>query len=348
MPQVRAHAALLLLALLLLTGCQRAPELYQDRLLAFGTLVEISLYGVTPEQGRAASERLQQQFQAQQQAWNPWQPGALAAVNAALAAGGEATIDAQLAQLIERGQALAALSGDRFNPAIGGLIELWGFHLADSALPSAAPEPRAVTQILAQQPRMADLRLEGLKVSSRNPAVQLDFGAFAKGYAVDLALDTLREMGVENALVNAGGDLRTLGRPGARRWRIGIRNPREAGVLASLEVDGGESVFTSGDYERFFEHDGRRYHHILDPATGYPAGGVRSVTVVHQDAMTADAAATALFVAGPQAWPEVARAMGVNDVMLIDEQGRAYMTPTMAERIQLERQPAPPILIRPL
>jgi thiamine biosynthesis lipoprotein len=348
MPQVRLRAALILLTLLLLTACQPAPEIYHDRMLAFGTLVDISLYGVTPDQGRAASARLQQQFQAQHQAWNPWQPGPLATVNAALAAGRGVAVDAQLAHLIERGQALAALSGDRFNPAIGGLIDLWGFNRADSAMPAAAPDPQALTQALAQRPQMLDISLDGLRISSRNPAVQLDFGAFAKGYAVDLALDTLREMGIENALINAGGDLRTSGRPGARRWRIGISNPREAGVLASLEVDGGESVFTSGDYERFFEHDGRRYHHILDPATGYPAGGVRSVTIVHQDAVTADAAATALFVAGPEAWPEVARAMGVNDVMLIDEQGRAHMTPTMAERIRFERQPAPPILIRPL
>lgn len=348
MPQVRLLAAPVLLALLLLAGCQRAPELYQDRMLAFGTLVDISLYGVTPEQGRAVSARLQQQFLAQQQAWNPWQPGALATLNAALAAGHGTTVDAQLAHLIARGRALAAASGDRFNPAIGNLIELWGFHRADSALPSAVPAPQAVDQALAQRPRMVDLQLDGLQVSSRNPAVQLDLGALAKGYAVDLALETLREMGVENALVNAGGDLRTLGRPGKRPWRIGIKNPREPGVLASLEVDAGESVFTSGDYERFFEHAGGRYHHILDPATGYPAGGVRSVTIVHDDAVTADAAATALFVAGPEAWPAVARAMDVRQVMLIDAQGRAQMTPAMAERIQFERQPAPPILIRPL
>jgi thiamine biosynthesis lipoprotein len=98
-------------------------------------------------------------------------------------------------------------------------------------------------------------------------------------------------------------------------------------------------VFTSGDYERFFEHEGQRYHHIIDPRSGYPAGAVVSATVIHPVAATADAAATALFVAGPDAWPAIARQMGVKYVMLVDREGRIHMNPAMQTRLTFEFEP---------
>ena len=141
---------------------------------------------------------------------------------------------------------------------------------------------------------------------------------------------------VENAIINAGGDLRVIGQHGNRPWRIGIRHPRESRILASIEVSGDTSVFTSGDYERFFEVDGQRYHHIIDPRTGYPASSTTSVTIIHSNAATADAAATALFVAGPDQWPSTARNMGIRYVMLIDKQGTIHMNPAMQSRIHFE------------
>ncbi|MBT8130408.1 MAG: FAD:protein FMN transferase, partial [Gammaproteobacteria bacterium] len=151
----------------------------------------------------------------------------------------------------------------------------------------------------------------------------------------DLALDYLQARGVEHAIINAGGDLRVIGRHGQRPWRIGIRHPRNNDVIAWLDTEAGESVFTSGDYERFYMHEGRRYHHILDPRTGYPAGGATSVSVIHGDAGTADAAATALFVAGPERWHEIARSMGIKYVMLIDSDMRIHMNPAMQQRVHL-------------
>ena len=149
---------------------------------------------------------------------------------------------------------------------------------------------------------MSDLHIDGIHLSSTNPTVQLDFGAFGKGYGIDLAIEKLRKMGIENAIVNAGGDLRAIGSRSGTPWRIAIRRPSGAGVLGVIKTDSDESIFTSGDYERNFVWQGVRYHHIIDPRTGYPAKGVSSVTVIHTDATTADAAATALFVAGMKDW----------------------------------------------
>jgi thiamine biosynthesis lipoprotein len=114
-------------------------------------------------------------------------------------------------------------------------------------------------------------------------------------------------------------------------------------VIASIDVSGDESVFTSGDYERFFESGGRRYHHIIDPRTGYPAMGTRSVTVVCSNGAVADAAATALFVAGPDKWPAIAESMGVDQVMLIASDGRVQMTASMEKRIHFENGYSPAV-----
>jgi len=104
-------------------------------------------------------------------------------------------------------------------------------------------------------------------------------------------------------------------------------------------------IFTSGDYERFFEYEGKRYHHIIDPRDGYPARGTRSVTVLHERGSTADAAATALFVAGPSRWQEIARRMGIDRVMLVDDRGQIHISLAMAQRVQFLDSPPPTLQV---
>ncbi|HSH29145.1 MAG TPA: FAD:protein FMN transferase, partial [Thiohalobacter sp.] len=123
--------------------------------------------------------------------------------------------------------------------------------------------------------------------------------------------------------------------------------PRAPGVLASIATRGDESIFTSGDYERYFEVNGKRYHHIIDPRSGYPANATASLTVIHTEAATADAAATALFVAG-DAWPRVAAGMGIEQVMRVRPDGTVELTPAMAERIRFETETEPAVVLREL
>ena len=115
---------------------------------------------------------------------------------------------------------------------------------------------------------------------STNPAVQLDLGGYAKGYALDVAAAILQAHGVKNALVNIGGNVIALGTHGDRPWRVGIQHPRKPGTLATLDLHDGEAIGTSGDYQRYFELDGKRYCHLIDPRTGHPAHGMQSVTVL--------------------------------------------------------------------
>ena len=330
------------LLLLGLAGCERAPEVHRHAFFAFGTLVELSVTGTDARRAAGAADAVEQTFQDYHQLWHAWHPGPLADLNEALAAGRGTRPEPSIRQLLERATPLAEASGHRFDPAIGGLVRLWGFH-ADTPAQGPPPSAAALRTWREHKPSLADLYWEGDRVFSRNPALRLDFGAFAKGQALDQAIERLRELDIRHAIVNAGGDLRAIGRRADRPWHIGIRHPRAPGMIASLSMEADESLFTSGDYERFFEYQGQRYHHILDPFTGLPAGETTSVTVLHADATTADAAATALFVAGPEHWQEVARAMGVRHVMLIDGEGVAHLSPAMAARIQFETDPPPPV-----
>jgi len=338
-------AAVALLLALALAGCGEAREpFYHQRLLAFGTLVDVSLWGVDPELATTAFRVLGEEFNWMHEAWHAWRPGTLTALNRQLQAGAPFTPDPAVLPLVELGSSFAAASGHLFNPAIGRLIALWGYQ-ADE--PGKAPPPaEAIADLVRRNPRMDDIVREGEWLRCRNPAVQLDFGGFAKGYGVDRAAERLKALGVRNAIVAAAGDIRVMGQRGERPWRIGIRHPRQAGVLASIDLEGDENISTSGDYERYFEHEGRRYHHIFDPRTGYPAEGTASVTVVTRGGALADAGATALFVAGPEGWPRTAAGLGIDQVLLVASDGTVHLTPGMAARVRFEVSPPPPLRVR--
>jgi len=218
---------------------------------------------------------------------------------------------------------------------IGNALDVWGFH-TDEPVQGRLPDFGAVRALADAAPSMQDLIIQGEYVSSTNPSVSLDFGGFAKGVALDMAVAKLKALGIENAIVNAGGDLNTLGDAGERLWKLGIRDPRDWGVIASVELMGGENLYTSGNYERFVEADGVRYAHILDPRTAMPVDHVISASVIHSDGALADAAATALIVAGPKEWPEIAQRMGITYAMLVDKQGTVYASPEMLARITFE------------
>jgi len=337
----RPFLILLLTVLLALAGCQRNP-IWQREFYAMGTLVSVEIYGLPEDTAERAMDRVENDFQAMHHAWHAWEGGPLVQLNQALARGETVQLPDVLAPLIPPAIRLANQSDNLFNPALGRLFRLWGFQGNERHQP---PDPQAIQAILDQHPRMSDLVLESQRIRSTNPAVQIDLGGFAKGWAVDRVIEELRQQGVKNAIVNAGGDLRAIGRHGQRPWRIGIRNPRGEGAIAAVEVSGDESVFTSGDYERYFEYQGQRYHHILDPRSGRPARGTRSLTVIYPEAATADAAATALFVAGDD-WPRIAHQLGVTQVLRIRSDGVAEMSPAMAAHLEWIEKPVQKPVIR--
>ena len=323
---------IILLCLLLLSACQRDDE-QSAELYVFGTIVEIKLWGASPQEAGHAFAEIQQMFQAMHRDWHAWEPGRVVDINKAFAEGRTATGDEDIVEMIRRSQPLETATGGRFNPAIGALIRLWGFHTSDYPIEGPPPSASQISAIMNLHPSSHDIHINGMELSSDNPAVQLDFGGIAKGYAVDLTIERLRSLGINNAIVNAGGDLRAMGTHGDRPWRVAVRKPG-GGTVGSVQVQGDESIFTSGNYERFRQDKTERYPHILDPGTGWPAKDIASVTLITEEGVLADAAATALVVAGLDGWPDVARALNLQQIAIVDENGTVYLTPEMEKRLQ--------------
>lgn len=329
-----------------LTSCDSEPRARQAKFYAFGTEIDVSLYDVDSPTADQTVEVLEQAFSNVDNTWHAWQPSTLTAINDAISEGKPVTISEDVAELINLAKDLAINSQHLFNPAAGKLFELWGFHQDNWFESHPPPSQQAISEWLISAPTMEQIQITNGVLTSQNPIVKLGFGGFAKGFAVDTAISALQQQGITNAIVNIGGDLRAIGSHGKRPWVIGIRHPRQEGMVASIALHNDESVFTSGDYERFFEFEGTRYPHIIDPRTGYPADQATSVTVLHSNASKADAAATALFVAGTN-WPTVAHLMGINHVMLIRPDGQIEMSPQMAERTRLINN-SKPAIIRPI
>lgn len=330
-----------------LSACQPSEpgkEVYQQQLFTFGTLVDITILSDDSEQAKKAINAVSSEFDRLHSLWHPWNNGVLGQINKKLALSEPTEIitEQSIFKLIEDSKSLSEKSNGLFNPAIGQLVRLWQFDkIEQDDYQFKIPEPKTIQDLLAQNPQMQDILIQAQQISSNNPSTLLDFGAFAKGVAIEKMIQLLKTYHIDNALINAGGDLKVLGSKNGKAWRIGIKNPANVhdpakqAIIAAINLNDNETLFTSGNYERFFEFKGKRYHHIIDPRTGYPAIGTQSVTVLTQDAALADAASTALFIAGPKLWPDIAKKMGIQYVMLISEDNTIYMTPAMAERVEL-------------
>jgi FAD:protein FMN transferase len=191
----------------------------------------------------------------------------------------------------------ARISDGAFDISVKPLVDLWGFYDVSTA---SVPEPAEIEAVLSRVGFDSISYNRDARQVTLELGVSLDFGAIAKGYAVDLAIDALRSRSVPAALVNLGGNVGVLGlAPGGRPWVIGIRHPRSDKLISKVSITEG-AVATSGDYDRYFEVDGQRYSHLLDPRTGYPVVGLYSLSVVAPNATTADALSTAAFILGPE------------------------------------------------
>jgi len=332
----------LLAAAWLLAGCGQ-PAPWRQESYVFGTRVELLIAGVPEAQARAAGSRVLQEFDRLHRTYHAWQPSELSALNDAIAAGRPQEVTAEFAGYIREAKAVAAAGDNLFDPGIGRLIALWGFHTDD--IQPRLPDIAAVKSLVAQHPSIADLRVDGNRVSSRNPSVAIDFGGYLKGVALDRAAASLKQDGVANALINIGGNVMALGTRDAAGtpWRIGIQHPRPQGVggapLATLELRDGEAIGTSGDYHRYFEVDGRRYCHLLDPRTGFPADATQAVTVLiapgASTGMRSDALSKPIFIAGRD-WRGMSRKLGVDAVLRVGADGTASATPAMQARLKIE------------
>jgi FAD:protein FMN transferase len=331
----RAVAAALALTIVgaTLAGCaERGTRLFEQRLYSMGTWVDVTIGAESERLAAAAIADVESMLRRFEVDYYAWADGELARVNETLRDGREAEVGEELAALLVEARRLAAASGGAFEPGVGELVEMWGFHTAPAA-DASDPAPGAIEEWRRSAVRIEGLSIDAGLVRANGRRVKLDLGGIAKGEAVDRAIELLRRHGIRDALVNAGGDVRVIGTNRQRPWRIGIQAPRGEGLLGVIELADGEAAFTSGDYERFFERDGVRRHHILDPRTGYPVTDTQAVTVVAATGVDADAAATAVFVAGENDWRHTAAAMGIDAALRVGTDGTVQTTSIMRERL---------------
>lgn len=309
-----------------------------------GTIVSVSIYGVDAAKAQAGVDAVAKQMRLIANRWRAWRKSRLTQINHLLEAGKPVKLTPRETQIMRQAMRVSKRSGYLFDPAIGKLVGLWGFHT--DVRPNVPPPPMSeIRTLVREHPSMADLSITHNVLRSSNPAVQLDFGGFAKAIGINRGIAALRRLGINNAIVNGGGDMRVIGSKGGKPWHIGIERPRGKGVIAAVNMQGDESIYTSGDYERFFIYHGKRYHHIIDPRTGMPAPLVTSVTVISQDPAIAEAADKALFIAGPAGFSKMTAQLGVKQAMLIDAKGTVYMTPAMAKRVHYVIKPAPKTVV---
>ena len=319
-------------------SCSHEP-LYQSQSYVFGTLVDVTIYGEEKSRAHELANDVLQDFQGLHNRLHAWQEGSdLSKLNEAFAEGNRPMpISSELADIINNAKQLSVQSKGLFNPAIGRLINQWGFQ-RDQFTPVKI-DKGAIAELVKADPEMTDIVInENNTAYSTNRKVRLDLGGYAKGYALDRAAVYLRRHGVKDALINIGGNIIAIGKHGDKPWRVGIQDPRKPGPIATLDLEDGWAIGTSGDYQRYFELDGRRYCHIIDPRNGYPAQGTESVTVLVPPGASAgtlsDVASKPIFISPPEERANAARNMGISNVMIVDTQGRIFVSAEMRKRLQ--------------
>lgn len=259
----------ILLLISLLMGCAASEPCAQQTVFCMDTVMDIQIWGKDCRQAMEAVVELLQDLE------KTWSATDEASLLSELNRGEGKPNDRQQA-LLDQALALRDRTGGAFDPQLGNVIALWGFYDDAYRVPGS----------------------EELKNAMLHP--KWDLGAVVKGYAGSRIGALLENYEVDRAMINLGGNVQTYGsKPDGQSWKVGIQNPAGGDALGVLSVTGTMAVVTSGDYQRYFELDGVRYHHILDPKTGLPAdGGLRSVTVICADGTVADGLSTALFVMG--------------------------------------------------
>ena len=275
-----------------LTACLKTPESSSE--FAFNTLCTITLYGGRPAVFREIFERLRE---LENSLSIHIEGSDIDRINRA--AGIEAvTVNDDVYFLIERALFFADLSGGAFDPGIGPVVSLWGITGDNPRLPAEEEINKALALVNRHEIILDPVTKS---VFLAKPGMMLDLGAIAKGYAADEAALIIKKAKIKQAIIDLGGNILCVGsKQDNQPWNIGIQNPYgDRGVSLGYVRTGEKSIVSSGVYERFFEHEGERYHHIFNPADGFPVkNGLLSVTIISTLSLDADALSTAVFVLG--------------------------------------------------
>lgn len=306
--------------------------------VAMGTDVRVTVWAADGIAAESAMSSVFAEFDRLDALLSVWKPQSdVVRINAA-AGGPPVSVSTDTLAVIKAGLDASRLTGGAFDMTFGALADVWKFdHDQDDRVPDAAEIEARLPQVDYRAVRVDEA---GASVSLARPGVRLHLGGIGKGYAVDRAVALLRERGFRDFMIHAGGDLYVGGQPGERPWRLGINDPRGAPEesFATLELRD-RTLSTSGDYERFFIQDGVRYHHLLDPSTGRPARGCRSVSIVAPTALQADALSTGVFILGPEKGMALVERLADVDAVIVTADSRVLISSGLQGKVNVLRPP---------
>ncbi len=326
-------AGLMLLMLTGLTGCAAQEQKKHTRTVFFmDTQVDITYYHPSAQVAQTDIAEMFAEMQRLESILSRQATGSdLDRINAA--AGREAVeVNPETIFVLRSALEFAELSNGAFDPTVAPLLEVWGFGGDFPAVPTQEELSRARELV---NYRLVEIDEEKSSVFLPMPEMRLDLGGIAKGYIVDRGQESIREL-ASASFINAGGDISIRGRkPSGEDWRIAVQDPDNPDrFMAIITMEEG-SVATSGDYQRFFEEEGQRYHHIIDPFTGMPAFELSSVTVVASDTMTADAISTAVFVLGLEKGLALVESLPGVEAILMDNSREIVYTNGLEGQIEI-------------
>ncbi len=325
---------IILMCAVILGGCASEEVETERQVFAMDTIMTFTAYGENGAEGVSQAIALVNSFEKMLDPENE-----LSEVYELNHAGGEPTVVPwQLSEMLEMGSQIYSRSDGRFDLSVYPLVKLWGFVDGEYYVPTEEEVDEAILKV-----GMSDIEISAFEDSQSSivkmPAgMQVSFASMAKGFASDYCIAAMKQQGVQSAIISLGGNVQTLGlKPDGSNWNIAIRNPEDTGAYIAVVSVGEAAVVTSGGYQRFFYgDDAEKYHHIINPVTGYPAvTDLESVTVIADSGMEADALSTALFVLGEGIATEYWRTYGGFDMIMITGDGRVVATNTLYEQLEL-------------
>ncbi len=315
----QARLAGFLTGLLALLSTPAQAEWLLENQDIMGTRITVEIEHKDKNQGQQAIAAVMQEMRRIDASMSPYKPDSeLARLNRG-AASKSVVVSDEMFELLKRSKDFSRLTQGAFDITFASAGFLYDYRA--QIKPDSRDLKQAVDAISYHNIRLEQAQRS---VSYSKPGVKIDLGGIAKGHAVDNSISLLQKMGVKNALVTAGGDTRVIGRRWGRPWHIGIRDPRDEHKLVAKIPLENVAVSTSGDYERYFDLDGIRYHHIINPKTGDSARELQSVTVIGSDATSTDALSTSAFVLGRERGMQLINRLPDIDAIMVDNQGRMH------------------------
>jgi thiamine biosynthesis lipoprotein len=326
----RGFGAAVILLLLAIATAGHAGAPYQEARPLMGTLVSVTVEG-GPDDVREKVDAAYREMARLSDMMNHYNPDSV--VSEINRQAGQRPVKAppELMEVLVMARHVSGRTGGAFDISVGA-FKGWRFNPENPAMPSAQELATALPLI---DYRNVLLDEKNGTVLLKRPGMRIDLGGIAKLYILNAGMQVLKRHGIGQAMLNGGGDVTVTGTRDGRPWRIGIRHPRRAGeLLATVELTRGW-VVTSGDYERYFIRDGRRYHHILDPRTGFPTAGPQQVTLVGEELSNLNGFSSAIMVLGAERGRElIGRLAGVK-ALIVEPDGRVWLAPGSEERIKL-------------